>query len=429
LRGAKTTRLLIAAVLLAATATIGIAACGDDGGGGEAKFDLTIGDIVPLTGDLSDFGPPGRKSADLALDQINKAISAAGVEQTVKVQHEDEQTTPDGAVAAGRKLKDAGAPCIAGAWASSDSIPLSRSVTTPEKILQISPASTSTELTGLKDDGYLNRVPPTDNLQGPALVLAMDKELGDVSGKTVNIGARNDSYGEGLGKYFADAWKAKGGKVGQQVLYDPKQPSYNSEAQKIASGNPDAWVIVDFPETYAKVGPALVRTGKWDPKKSWITDGLAASSLPKDVGAAATEGMRGTAPGTPEKGAASEAFGKLFTSSAPKNVKRQTFDGQNFDAVILCYLAAVAAGEADGEKMKDELQNVSGPPGDKFTWQQLPEAIKALQDGKDIDYEGAAGAIDLDDNGDPQAGVYDVLQFKNGELVPIADQVPVKIGD
>ncbi len=426
MRGVKTTPLLIAAVLLAGT--VGIAACGDDGGG-DAKFDLTIGDIVPLTGDLSDFGPPGRKAANLALEEINKAIQSAGVEQTVKVQHEDEQTTPDGAVAAGRKLKDAGASCIAGAWASTDSIPLSRSVTTPEKILQISPASTSTELTGLKDDGYLNRVPPTDNLQGPALAAAMDKELGGASGKTVNVGARNDSYGEGLSKFFGDAWKAKGGKIGEQVLYDPKQPSYNSEAQKIASGNPDAWVIIDFPETFQKVGPALVRTGKWTPTKSWLTDGLASGSLPKNVGTEATEGFRGTAPGTPSKGAASEAFGKLYTSAAPKDVKRQTFDGQNFDAVILCYLSAVAAGEADGEKMKDEVKNVSGPPGDKFTWEQLPEAVKALQDGKDIDYEGAAGAIDLDDNGDPQAGVYDVLEFKNGELVPIADQVPVKIGD
>ena len=129
MRGVKTTPLLIAALLLATT--VGIAACGSDNGGGEAKFDLTIGDVVPLTGDLSDFGPPGKKAADLAVAQIQKAISAAGVDQTVKVQHEDEQTTPDGAVAAGRKLNDAGVPCIAGAWASSDSIPLSRSVTTP----------------------------------------------------------------------------------------------------------------------------------------------------------------------------------------------------------------------------------------------------------------------------------------------------------
>jgi ABC-type branched-subunit amino acid transport system substrate-binding protein len=418
---------LVAAAVL--VAMLGIAACGssNDNSGGNAKFDLTIGDIVPLTGDLSDFGPPGEKAAKLAVQQIQQAIKQAGVDETVKLQNEDEQTDAGPAVAAARKLADAGASCIAGAWASSDTIPVSRSVTSREKIVQISPASTSAEITSLSDDGYLNRTAPPDSLQGPALANAMEKELGGASGKTVNIGARNDAYGTGLSGFFQKAWTAKGGKIGQKVIYDPKQPSYNSEAQKIASGSPDAWVIVDFPETYQKVGPALVRTGKWDPKRTFITDGLASGSLPKDAGSAATEGMRGTAPGTPQKGATEKAFDKLYTSSAPKSVKRQTFDAQNFDAVVLCYLSAVAAGKADGPAMKDELQKVTAPGGTKYTWEQLPEAIKALKDGKDIDYDGASGAIDLDSNGDPTAGVYDVLQFKNGSLAPIR-QVPISKG-
>jgi branched-chain amino acid transport system substrate-binding protein len=416
---------LVAATVLVAVA--GIAACGGGGGGGDDKFDLTIGDIVPLTGDLSDFGPPGQKAANVAVGQIQAAIKQAGVDQTVKLQNEDEQTDSAPAVAAARKLSDAGAPCIAGAWASSDTIPVSRSVTTRDKIVQISPASTSAEITSLSDDGYLNRTAPPDSLQGPALADAMEKELGGASGKTVNIGARNDAYGTGLSSFFEKAWKAKGGKIGQKVIYDPKQPSYNSEAQKIVSGNPDGWVIVDFPQTYQNVGPALVRTGKWDPKKSFFTDGLASSSLPKDAGAAATEGMRGSAPGTPQKGATQSAFNKAYTAFAPKNVQRQTFDSQNFDAVVLCYLAAVAAGEADGAKMKDELQDITGPPGTKYTFEQLPQAVKDLKDGKDIDYDGPSGAIDLDDNGDPTSGVYDILQYKNGKLAPIR-QVPIAKG-
>ena len=59
--------------------------------------------------------------------------------------------------------------------------------------------------------------------------------------------------------------------------------------------------------------------------------------------------------------------------------------------MILCYLAAVAAGSTDGEEMAAELQDVSGPGGDKYTFEQLPDAIKALQNGDDIDYEGASG--------------------------------------
>jgi len=375
--------ILLAILLLAATTAI--AACGGDdgggGGGGEKTLNLTIGDIVPLTGDLADFGPPGRKAANLAVAEIEKAIEEAGVDHTVKIQHEDEQTKPQPAVAAARKLSDAGASCIAGAWASSDSIPVARSVTIRDKILQISPASTSFELTGVNDDGFLNRVPPTDNLQAPTLATAIGDQLGGTDG-TINVGARNDAYGTGFADSFEEAWKANGGTIGERVDYDPEQPSYNSEADRLTSGNPDAWVIIDFPETYGKVGPALVRTGKWEASKTFITDGLVSGKLPENVGADATEGLRGTNPGTPETGAASEAFGELYTSSAPKNVDRQTFDAQNFDAVILCYLAAVAAGSTEGAAMKDELQAVSGPPGDKYTWKQLPDAIKALQDGK-----------------------------------------------
>jgi ABC-type branched-subunit amino acid transport system substrate-binding protein len=199
--------------------------------------------------------------------------------------------------------------------------------------------------------------------------------------------------------------------VGRQVIWDPSAPSYNSEAQDMVSGNPDAWLIADFPATYQKVAPALVRTGRWSARRTFFSDGLASVSLPRDVGAAATEGMRGTAPGTAESGALPQAFTKLYLSSRPTAVKRQTFDAQAFDATVLCYLAAVAAGKAD------RIREVSGPPGTKYTWQQLPEAIKALQDGRDIDYEGASGPIDLDRHGDPTEGVYDVLEFRNGTLV------------
>ena len=39
---------------------------------------------------------------------------------------------------------------------------------------------------------------------------------------------------------------------------------------------------------------------------------------------------------------------------------------------------------------------MSSPPGAKYGWQQLPEAIKALEAGEEIDYQGASGAIDIE---------------------------------
>jgi branched-chain amino acid transport system substrate-binding protein len=415
---------MVVLAICVAGASVGIAACG--GGGGGATGTLTIGDLVPLTGDLSDFGPPGEKAGNLAADQINKAAKEANADISgVKIITEDSQTDPGASVQAARKMVDEGATCIAGEWASADTIPVARSVAIPDGVLEISPASTSDEITGLDDNGLINRTAPPDSFQGPTLANAIEKDLGSAKGKTINVGARNDSYGTGLDDSFSKAWEDKGGKIGQDVIYDPKAASYDSEAEKIVSGNPDAIVIIDFPETFVKVGPALARTGSWDPKMAWGTDGLASSSLPKDVGTDVVEGMRGTAPGVPSGAPASKAFDQLYTSSPPKNVDRQTFDAQNFDAVVLCYLAAVAAGSTDGQDMADSLIDITAPPGTQYTWQQLPEAIKALQDGNDINYVGASGPADMDDAGDTTAGVYEEYQYKNGQLtLPVAD-IPI----
>ena len=53
--------------------------------------------------------------------------------------------------------------------------------------------------------------------------------------------------------------------------------------------------------------------------------------------------------------------------------------------------------------------------GDKFTWQQLPDAFKAASQGKDVAYQGAWGQIGWDVNGDPTSAVYVVWQHKDSK--------------
>ena len=103
--------------------------------------------------------------------------------------------------------------------------------------------------------------------------------------------------------------------------------------------------------------------------------------------------------------------------SDPKGVEAKPFAAQTFDAVVLCFLASVAADSTAGDAAAASLAAVSAPGGESFTWEQLPEAIEALEAGKEIDYEGASGEIDLDSAGDPTAGSYDVYAFDDGKLV------------
>jgi ABC-type branched-subunit amino acid transport system substrate-binding protein len=428
--GRLTPAVRISALALAvAGLSLGLAACGDDdgGGGGSESLDLVVGDSVPLSGDLADFGPPGDKAAQIAVEQINSAIDDAGVDHTVELVTEDNCGGADQqcAVQAARKMVDSdGASCIAGAWASADTIPTAESVAIPEQVLLISPASTSDEITGLDDDGLVNRTSPPDSFQGPTLSQYLVQKALGKEGATVNVGARNDAYGTGLAETFSTAWEDAGGTIGQEVIYDTKLPNYDSEASDLVSGNPDGLVIVDFPETYNKVGPALVRAG-FDPSTTFVTDGLISGDLAKTAGEDAVDGLRGTAPGVPDDDQSAQAFDDLWNQSdIDPDVDRQTFDAQNFDAVILCYLAAVAAGSTDGADMAEVVQDVSAPEGDQYTWEELPDAIEALQNGDDIDYQGASGPVDMDENGDATAGVYDIYEFKNG-VPETTDEVEV----
>jgi branched-chain amino acid transport system substrate-binding protein len=406
--------------------SLSVIACGDsdDDGGGEAggQLDLVIGNLVPLTGDLAPYGGAGQKAGELAFDEIEAAIKKTGAEQTVELVSEDSASDDQGGVQAARKLIADGATCISGDYPSTATVAVARSVTIPEEVMLISPSSTADALSDLDDDGLFARTAPPDGLQGKALADRMEQELGSLEGKTINIGARNDLYGTGFADSLEAELEERGATVGEKVVYDPEQPSYNSEAGTLTSGSPDNWVIIDFPETFAKLGPALARTGNWDPKATFITDGLSTSDLTELVGPDISEGMRGTAPGA-FSGEAPNAFDKMF--EAADGPPRNLFDANVFDNVVLCYLGAVAAGSSEGEEIAEALPDVTAPGGQKVTFEELPQAIEALEKGQDIDYEGASGPIDWEENGDLSRYIYDISEFKDGKLTKV-DTVEVK---
>ena len=394
-----------------------VAGCGDDDEGGGDVGALKVGVLVPLTGDLAPFGGPGSDAANLAAAQVNAAAGDTGLDLMLVT--EDTKTDAQGAQEAATKLVESdGVAAIAGPWASSEVIPTAENVTIAAGVPLVSPSGTNPDITDLDDDGLVFRTVPSDSLQGKVLATVVADALG--ADATVVTANRNDSYGVRLVEEFTAAFEEAGGTVARNVAYNPEATSLNSEAGQIVDGNPDGWVIIDFPETWSKMGPALVRTGRWDPAKTFTADGLRSSDLPESAGRQPTEGMSGTTP-TALEGPAEPAFDALWKQEVGK--ARQTYDAQNFDAVILIALAAAAAGSSDPADIAEKITEVSAAPGTKYTFEQLDEALAAAADGEDIDYEGASGPIDLDDNGDPVAANYATWSYTGGKLVDDVDNI------
>jgi branched-chain amino acid transport system substrate-binding protein len=386
-------------------------------------FDLKIGNIMSLSGGLGQYGPPIDLGARIGVDIVNESLERVGLtDVSVEiVATEDDQTKATPAVEAATKLVQSdGVQVIIGPLGSDMTLAAAESVAIPNQVVLFTPSSTTALLTGLEDDGFVFRTPTPDTIQAELLAILMAEAFG--ADATVNIGGRNDAYGAGLAEAFEGFWVEGGGTVGKTVLWNPEAATFDTEAQELASGSPDAWFIVDYPDIFAKIAPALVRTGEWDVTRTFVADGLALDSLPKDVGAEATEGLRGTLPNpgvTPAP--AAEAFNAAYTERDTKGIGEGPYTAQAFDAAILAFLAALQAGSSDGAGIRDNLQAVSGPPGTQYTFEQLDDAINAILAGEDIDYEGASGSVNLDENGDPGAegSSYQYFEYKNGKLEPI----------
>jgi ABC-type branched-subunit amino acid transport system substrate-binding protein len=387
----------------------------------DISFDLRVGTLVSFTGDLAPYGEAIDTGAKIAAEIANEAAQAAGIDATVEiVASEDDQTDATAGVEGATKLVQTDSvSVIIGALASSVTIPVAESVTIPNQVIQISPASTSPAITDIADDGYLWRTAPSDAFQGVVLAQALADEFG--ADATINVGTRNDAYGTALAGVFEQSWQDGGGTIGESVQWNPEAATFDSEAQQLASGDPDGWVIIDFPETWEKFGPALVRAGGWDPERTFTADGLQSEELAGKL-PEATEGMKGSAPGAPEGSTAAEAFDATWEERAG-GVSRNVFDAQAFDAVILAFLAAVAANSSDPADMQQHMVDVSGG-GTEYTYEQLADAITAIMNGEDVDYVGVTGPIDWDENGDPSAASYDIWQYQDGKVV-VLDTVAV----
>jgi ABC-type branched-subunit amino acid transport system substrate-binding protein len=387
---------------------------------GAEPINLTIGNILESTGPLSELGPTSEKAMNLSVQVANKAAKDAGVQATVTLVAADSQGDPQAALSAARTLIDKGASCLVGPATTPESISILNGITMQRKIT-LWPTATSTRLRKVNDDHTIYRTVPADDLQAKALVMAIEKHIG--KGKKVSVAYRNEPYGDALAKSFNDNWQAAGGSVTTKVSFDPQQASFDSEAGQIVEGDPDAYVVIDYPETFAKLGAALVRTGKFDAKKLFVPDAMSFAKVPDNIPAEALAGSYGVAAGSPQGTGPTKLFNKLWDEAG--GVANTSLTANTFDAGILCFLAAVQANSTEPGAIRDKIRTVTQEGAPQFTIENLGEGLKLAAAGKPIDYVGVSGAFRFLDNGDPSTSLYDIFQYKDGKQVTI-EQVDVK---
>lgn len=366
----------------------------------EGNGSLVIGTLLPQTGSLAFLGPPEFAGVNLAAQEINAAGGVNGGDVEI-IDGDSGDTSTNIAAQTVDRLISQGADAIVGAASSSVTLTVIDKVTS-SGVAMVSPANTSTELTTYPDQGLYSRTAPPDTLQGQVLA---DQALED-GNQSICILALQDAYGEGLANVVETVFTDNGGEVTETIIYDPKAASFEAEVGRCAATNPDGIVLIGFDES-KKILQELIKQGVGpQDTQLYLVDGNLSNTLAEGLPDGIMEGVKGTLPGAE----ASDEFQAALLETDP-NLVDFSYAAESYDAVVLIALAAIQAGDDSGASIAANIASVSGQNDEGEVCESFEACKTLLEEGKDINYEGQSGPINLDDNGDPARAAMGVYVF------------------
>jgi hypothetical protein len=213
--------------------------------GATSDTPLTIGTLLPLTGNLAFLGPPEVAGAKLAVQDINAAGGVLG-QDVVLIEGDSGDASTDTASQTVDRLLQRGVNAIIGAASSGVSLTVIDAIT-GAGVVEFSPANTSDQFTTYDDNGLYFRTAPPDTLQARALA---DLIIAD-GNNSVGILALNDPYGTGLAENTLNNLVESGLAEDQirSITYDPQAANFDSEVQEMVDFDPDAIIVIGFEES------------------------------------------------------------------------------------------------------------------------------------------------------------------------------------
>ena len=334
------------------------------------------------------------KGRQVAADHINGSGGLLKGD-TLKLVIGDSACDPKAAVDTGGKLVNVEqVVAIVGPSCSGATNGMVSSVTIPAGVTVLSDSATAPSISELKDNDTVFRASASDAYQGFAIA-----ELVNKAGiKSVAVTYSNDDYNAGIANVFVKEFEKMGGKVTANQAHEPNKASYRSELSTLTQGKPEALALFAY---YGSSGISIIKNSLENGlfNNFYAADGMFDKSVIEQIGA---DNLRGkiqiTQAASDTEDASYQAFAEAYKATGGD--PEAPYAAHGYDVVFLMALAIEKAGAADRSKISAALRAVAGPEGEVIRPGEWAKAKKLIAEGKDINYEGAAGKNDFDENGD-----------------------------
>ncbi len=366
--------------------------------------EVKVGILLGFTGNVESLTPSMADSAELAFNEVANEIDLTN-EISFKIQRADTTcNNTNKAKNAAKKLIEEGVDAIIGAACPEITKKIAEEIFIPKKVLMISPADSSNELTGLKDNNYVFRTTPS-KIRGSQILADITKDRG-IRNLAISYSSNKDY------KKFAEAYdkalKKNNIRTSVMVPHNQSTNDYSKHISTLTAAGGDALAIIsDINSGGDKVIKSMLDIGMFN--TFILPDGMIEEDIINNFKEKNLKKSFGYMPGLSNLG--SKKFVDLAQISGIDPDSPYTSESYDAAAIIILYNYAKIYSE---NNTNDIIYDVSNKPGIKIYPGEIKKAIKILRDGKKINYEGATG-VEFDEFGDT-FGSFVEVDFKKGKL-------------
>ena len=350
---------------------------------------VQIGVALPFTGNAGVYGPDMAAAMKLAATHVNDAGGILGGRK-IELLIADTETSATAAANLTHKFVNVNrCQAITGYWATPEAM-AARAIAVQNKVVQMV-LSSADSITEGDTQGYVYRF----QLRASGWGKIIGRSVGQLGYRKVGILGLQNAFVIPILDAVEEQVKAKGGTVVERLMYNPEQPSYRAEVERVFSKSPDAVYCFGQLADFVSIMKEVARNGFNTPIVALSVMADAEGKFVQAVGPKVAEGIRHFQP-MPD--VASPSYKRFVKNMGAPSDRVYLFAPDAYDQICVAALAMELSKSAKAADWARQIIPATSGHGEPID--DIGAALSQVRAGKSIDFVGAGSSCDFAANGD-----------------------------
>ena len=350
---------------------------------------IPIGVALPMTGNAGAYGPDMGEAAKRTVAMINKAGGILGGRKLELIVEDSESSASVAANLSQKFINVHRCQSLVGYWGTPEGMS-SRPIAIQNKVV-LMVSSAANAITEGDTEGYVWRFQMKATDWGTVISRATER----LGFKSVGVMGLQNAFVLPIMRVFEERMKAQGRKVVDSLVYNPEQPSYRAEVQRIFGKKPEAVYCFGLLPDFVSIMREVYRGGFESKVVALSIMADAEGKFVQAVGPEVAEGIRHFQPMPDVSAPGYKRFLKLMDAPADRV---HLFPPNTHDQIAIAALAMEKAGSPMAVDWSKQIIAVGNGPGEAVD--DLLGALERVRGGKSVNFQGAGSTCDFTPNGD-----------------------------